>query len=113
MNVHVVAAFGLCVLAYGLVGCQSSRQDDSMSFASSHTSEVRDFVLKRADLSLTAAQRERIMRTKPILRQYVLAASFAQCGWEWRLPSSRTLTVSYTGDMDRPIVFDCIACDVR
>ena len=77
-------------------GCVT--QQNLLAEEAEYVSNVRSVVLNRVEV-LSEQEKIFIMQSNPEVRQYNMAGTFGQCGWNWYLPTGRSIHVSYTGDL--------------
>jgi hypothetical protein len=79
-----------------IYGC--AIQQDLLAEKEEVITNVRSVVLERIQV-LSDQEKLFILQSKPEVEQYIMAGTFDQCGWDWYLPTGRSIHVSYTGDL--------------
>ncbi len=61
--------------------------------------QIRNAVLNNI-AQLSNEEKKIILETAPLFARYEIAGPVGQYGWRWDLPTGRSVSVSFTGDID-------------
>jgi hypothetical protein len=100
--VNTKRVFLLLLMSLFINGCASTIKRPNMEDPNI-LQAVRDCVIKHVSVSDT--DKKTILEKRPSsVRMYIMAGTFGQFGWAWKLPSHREICVDFTGDINN---IDC------